>query len=106
MDLEEDEKPPFLPKTLLFKDEDVCFVHYQTPGIVASMGDNEGGNIVPDRLGGRMWNMPGEVSRIRARQESEVVKLIEAHLSEPYTITFYRYFLRHWPYLSILVSYS
>ena len=35
----------------------------------------------------------------------QMIKLIEADLSEPYTIYTYRFFLHQWPHLSFLVSY-
>ena len=36
-------------------------------------------------------------------QMEEVTKLIEADLSEPYSIFTYRYFLNGWPQLTLLV---
>lgn len=37
-------------------------------------------------------------------QMEEVTKLIEADLSEPYSIFTYRYFLNGWPQLTLLVT--
>jgi peptide alpha-N-acetyltransferase len=34
---------------------------------------------------------------------NDIVKLIEADLSEPYSIYTYRYFINNWPSLTILV---
>lgn len=39
----------------------------------------------------------------REEQMEEVVKLIEADLSEPYSVFTYRYFLNGWPHLTLLV---
>ncbi|KAL8447870.1 hypothetical protein Emed_004165 [Eimeria media] len=89
--------PPFLPFTILSKTEDLCFVHYQTP----SPDQAVAADAHPTSRWQSCTTTP-EVARIRARQEQEAINLIEAHLSEPYTITVYRYFLRNWPHLSIL----
>lgn len=97
--------PPFLPWTLLCEVGDVCFVHYQTQSPETRAGKSFN---CEEHLKGNLWrnccDMPADVARIRACQETEAMKLIEAHLSEPYTVAVYRYFLRQWPYLSILVS--
>ncbi|KAL8270766.1 hypothetical protein Esti_005321 [Eimeria stiedai] len=77
--------------------EDLCFVHYQTPSPDQSVAVSS-----PSTSRWQSCATTPEVARIRARQEQEAVSLIEAHLSEPYTITVYRYFLRNWPHLSIL----
>lgn len=102
MNAEGDRVPPFLPSTLLHKKGDLCFVHYQTPTPSVRPDDNAAPEEIVVQRAREPLDMTGEVALIRARQETEVVKLIEAHLSEPYTINIYRYFLRQWPHLSIL----
>ncbi len=49
----------------------------------------------------------GEVILSPYRSEDELPELIalmEMDLSEPYTVFTYRYFIRNWPHLCILVS--
>ncbi|KAL8425673.1 hypothetical protein Efla_003993 [Eimeria flavescens] len=81
---------------------ELCFVHYQTANTPAHPGDPASNADASCKLQSQPWEMNPQVARIRAKQEEDAVNLIEAHLSEPYTITVYRYFLRNWPHLSIL----
>ncbi|KAL8438582.1 hypothetical protein ACSSS7_000116 [Eimeria intestinalis] len=84
MAAKEDLSPPFLPSTILHKTKDICFVHYQTPSPDQPVAANS-----HSTSRWRSCSTTPEVAHIRARQEEEAVRLIEAHLSEPYTVTVY-----------------
>ncbi|KAL8453841.1 hypothetical protein Emag_001649 [Eimeria magna] len=99
MAAEEVSDPPFLPFTILCKTEDLCFVHYQTPS--PDQGVAAGSH--PTSSWQSCATTP-EVARIRARQEEEAISLIEAHLSEPYTITVYRQHLKAGSFASLLLA--